>query len=66
MRQVIRILGQEKRFKDDKPYVLTWVTVDDGTECEFYGDDISIGDMVEVFFHWNKIKCRHSKKPSKN
>ena len=59
MRTIITIEGKEiRKAKDDTLYTITTVMTDDGTIAEFYGDDIHVGDQVEVFFHWGKVKCR--------
>ncbi len=62
MREVIEIFGTEDKVsKDGKKYKITHLLVDDGSECELFGDDIKQGDLVEVFWHFNKVKAR--KKP---
>lgn len=64
MRKVIEIIGVEHRVsKASKHYAVTHVLVDDGTECQVYGTNIAVGDEVEVYFHYNKVKAR--KKPQK-
>lgn len=44
--------------KTDKPYFITTALIDDGSEAEFFGEGLRIGDEVEVFYHFGKIKCR--------
>lgn len=42
--------------KRGKAYQITHAILDDGTEAEGWGEDYKIGDKVEVFFDWGKIK----------
>jgi hypothetical protein len=65
MRTVISIEGVETKEKDGKPYKITHLTVDTGMECLYYGDDVELGDKVEVFFddRYNQIKARKTPKP---
>lgn len=64
MREVISVQYVEDRVsKDKKPYKITHVLMDDGTEAEYWGDDVKRGDMLEVFFHFNKVKARKTPKP---
>jgi hypothetical protein len=62
MREVIKIIGTTGRTsKEGKPYNITHLQVDDGTEAEFYGTDVEVGDKVEVFLHYGKIKAQKGK-----
>jgi hypothetical protein len=59
MRRVIEIIGTEKRVsKQNEAYLVTYVLVDDGTEASVYGSDVAIGDELEIFYHFGKIKGR--------
>lgn len=61
MRTVIEILGTEcKVSQSQRAYSVTHVITDDGTEATFFGTDIAVGDLVEVFLHekYGKIKVR--------
>lgn len=61
MREVIEIFGTEDKVsKDGKKYKITHLLVDDGSECELFGDDIKQGDLVMIFFHKGKIKASKS------
>lgn len=65
MRKVISIEGRIKRTgKNGKKYTITYLTVDDGTEVEYYGYDVKVGDKLEVFFdnRWQKVKARKTPK----
>lgn len=42
--------------KRGQPYKITHAVLDDGTEAEGFGNDFKVGDKVEVFFDWGKIK----------
>lgn len=59
MREIISIqYVEEKVSKEGKKYKITHGLLDDGTEAEGYGEHFKEGDLVEVFFHWNKIKMQ--------
>lgn len=59
MRTVISVEYKEQKIsKVGKPYTITHIMVSDGTVAEFYGDEVRVGDSVEVFLHWGKIKAR--------
>jgi hypothetical protein len=59
VRLVISVEYKEKKVsKAGKPYTITHVMLDDGMMAEFFGDEARVGDQVEVFFHYGKIKCR--------
>lgn len=62
MRTIINIIGIKHWEKDDKKHSKTLALLDDGTEAYGYGSDYKLGDEVEVFFHWQEIKMRKSKK----
>lgn len=62
MRKVIRIIGSEgKTDTKDKPYFITHLLLDDGTEARYFGNDVEVGDEVEVFLHYGQIKARKGK-----
>lgn len=62
MRTVISIQHIEPRTdKDGKPYWRTHLLLDDGGEAIYWGKDIEVGDLVEVFFHKGMIKARKGK-----
>lgn len=61
MRTVISIDGRTKQLSSEgREYTITYLTVDDGTECQYYGEDVNAGDEVEVFLdkRWDRIKAR--------
>lgn len=59
MRTIVKIYGVEKRqSKAGAQYFITHCLTDVGDECEYYGNDLKLNDSVEVFFHYNKVKCR--------
>lgn len=61
MRTVIEIQHIEPRTdKAGKPYFRTHVLLDTGEEAIYWGKDISVGDLVEVFFHKSMIKAKKS------
>lgn len=61
MRSVISIeYKEEKLSKAKKRYTITHVLLDDGTEAEYFGSDVKVDDSVECFFHFGKVKCRHT------
>jgi len=58
MRKVISIQGTQKKIsKTGAIYYITYVTVDDGTEAEFWGRDIEVGTPVMIAYHYGKIKA---------
>lgn len=59
MRTIIEIEGvEEKVDTKGNTYWLTYAILDDGEEVIGYGKDFDLGDKVEVFFHFGKIKMR--------
>lgn len=59
MKKIISIENIEKKqSKDGRPYIITHALLEDGTEVEGFGADFKLGDNVEVFFHWERIKMR--------
>lgn len=59
MRQVIEIMYIDERVsKEGDTYWITTVLLDDGTEAEFWGKGLRVGDELEVFFHKERIKAR--------
>lgn len=56
MAVITKILGSEKRSKDDKEYLLVWAIVEDKLgnqqECKIY-----VGGEVELFFSSGQVKA---------
>lgn len=58
MKKIIRVIGTEDRTsKAGDDYHITHVLCEDGTECEYFGKDIRVGDEVMIFFHKGKVKA---------
>lgn len=59
MRRVISVNHIEKKHSNTtgEVYYKTHVTVDDGTEAQYFGRDIEVGDMVMIAFHKGQIKA---------
>lgn len=65
IREVIEIFHTEDRVsKAGDKYKITHLIVDSGDECEYFGDDIEVGQSVEVFFdnQHGKVKARKTPK----
>jgi len=66
MRKVIKILYTEKRNHQAGDYHRTHIVVDDGQVAVYYGNDVKLGDELEVFYDpkWDVVKARKTpKKP---
>lgn len=61
MRRIIEVIGVETKLKDDKPYQVTHVVLDDGEEATGYGE-YRVGDLVERFYdpRYDRIKIKRT------